>query len=89
MAPAGLAEVRAGRSDYEQEREAGWPERGRLLEELAAAGLIAEQLDPIRCQGDVEYLIRLLMPDGSVWAEASHESAESVRAAIRNFSRRL
>lgn len=72
---------------YEREHASGFPERETLVARLAEVGLVAERLDPFRCHGRVEYVIVLRDPFGALWAEGSHESADSVHRAVVTFVR--
>ncbi|MBM0201885.1 hypothetical protein JNW90_01280 [Micromonospora sp. STR1s_5] len=60
-----------------------------LTQEAAAAGLTVAELTPHRCHGGgQEYFVRLLDADGQVWAEASHETADSIHGHIRSYRKR-
>ncbi|MET0701687.1 MAG: hypothetical protein ABWY93_18710 [Mycobacterium sp.] len=51
-----------------------------LSREAAAAGLIVTAMSPHRCQGRYGcHFIQLWQADGTLWAEASHETTSSVR----------
>jgi hypothetical protein len=60
-----------------------------LAKEATAAGLIVTQLMPHPCGHIVErpeeYAIQLWGADGSLWAEARHESEDSVRGHIAGY----
>jgi hypothetical protein len=60
-----------------------------LSREAVAAGLTVTALSPHRCRGRYGcHFIQLWMPDGGLWAEASHESTASVREHIALFRKR-
>lgn len=58
----------------------------RLARKAQKAGLVVTQLAPHRCQGRYGcHLIQFWGADGRLWAEASHESTQSVRDHIAGY----
>jgi hypothetical protein len=57
-------------------------EADALLAEAREAGLAVTMMLPYECHGSTCYTIGLWAPDGSLWAEGSHETAEDVRRHI-------
>lgn len=55
-------------------------EHVKLAQEAQAVGLIVTRLSPMDCGGNTEYLITFWQPNGDLWAEGSHETAEQIRA---------
>jgi hypothetical protein len=58
-----------------------------LAREAAAAGLVVTRIDPHQCGGEYEYSVALWMPDGTLWAEGTHETADMVRRHIDGYIR--
>lgn len=62
-----------------------------LAREAGAAGLVVTQMSPHRCGPDgdpPEFLIALYQPNGSLWTEGSHETADAVRDHITGYIER-
>lgn len=59
----------------------------RLTVEAERAGLRVERIYPMaHCSGCFQ--INILQPDGTTWAEASHETARDIERHIENWRRR-
>lgn len=83
--------------DYEDETytraetatEAGYELAEELRAKCVAAGLVVAQLDPHMCLAtrEIEFAICLRSGAGDfrIWAEATHESAESVQRHIDHY----
>lgn len=58
-----------------------------LSREAAEAGLVVTCLLPITCAhtGNQEYNIQIWQPDGGMWAEGTHETAEEIRGHIASW----
>lgn len=59
-----------------------WREAFTLAKEAQDAGLVVVLMQPVAHDGRREYTTSLWTDDGRIWAEATHESAESVRIHI-------
>lgn len=61
----------------------GFQQAFELARDAQAAGLVVTCMAPLRCghggDAEVEFLVGLYQPDGTLWAEGSHESAEQIR----------
>jgi hypothetical protein len=51
-----------------------------LAREAQAVGLIVTRMKPRRCGSDMEYDVTLWCPDGRLWAEGTHETADQIRS---------
>jgi hypothetical protein len=59
----------------------------KLTVEAERAGLRVEYISPMtHCSGC--FSISIIMPDGTVWAEATHETVEDIERHIENWRTR-
>lgn len=58
------------------------PEHVELARAAGDVGLVVTRLMPMGCGHGPCYAMQLWQPDGELWAEGTHESAESVQRHI-------